>query len=140
MATIAVIDPGAKHTGVLLWGGSPPPCACATLDTSESLLTVWGWLGSWNPDVCVVESFHLYPHKAKTLSGSSFRTVEVIGVVRLWCELHARELVLQGASDVTLIKARHLEPLGGRTLDAHQISALKHLAFYLRKYGLSPEV
>lgn len=134
MKTIVAIDPGAKHTGVVLWKGPALPCACSTLDTEEHLLSVWELLSEAAPDACVVESFHLYPHKARTMTGSSFRTVEVIGVVRLWCELHSVPLVLQGASEIKLIMARHLEKLGARPADPHQRSALKHLAHYLRTH------
>lgn len=137
---IAAIDPGAKHTGVILWTGTPPPCACDTLDTGKSLLAIWDWLGRYQPRVCVVESFHLYPHKARTLTGSSFRTVEVIGVVKLWCEFYGERLTMQGASEVKLIKARHLKPLGASPKDTHQRSALKHLAHYLRMHEPAPEL
>jgi len=134
---IVAIDPGAKHTGVAI---HPPPCACATLDTSAHLRPVWAWLQELDPDVCVVESFHLYPHKARAMTGSSFRTVEVIGVVKLWCELNGKQVVMQGASEVKLIRARHLEPLDASPSDAHQTSALKHLAHYLRIHGPTSKV
>lgn len=38
------------------------------------------------PDVVVLESFHLYPGKAKSLSWNSFYPCEVIGVIKYICD------------------------------------------------------
>ena len=38
------------------------------------------------PHVVVLESFHLYPGKAKSLSWNSFYPVEVIGVIKYVCD------------------------------------------------------
>jgi hypothetical protein len=48
-------------------------------------------------DVMVCEDFRLYPQMARSLVGSSFPSVQFIGMVRLCCWLADIEFVLQGA-------------------------------------------
>ena len=52
----------------------------------------------FNPDVVVMESFHLYPGMAKSLSWNSFYPCEVIGVIRYICMLEGRKCVEQSPS------------------------------------------
>ncbi len=88
-------------------------------------------------DVVVMEDWRLYPHMAKTMVGSSFPSVQFVGMVRLCCWLNpAVKLVTQGAgikstADKTMAKLR---PELFATVtnprahdDAHDMDALRHL-------------
>lgn len=52
----------------------------------------------YNPDIVVMESFHLYPGMAKSLSWNSFYPCEVIGVIRYICQRDKRMLIEQSPS------------------------------------------
>ena len=47
---------------------------------------VFELLSRLRPDVVILETFHLYPGKAKSLSWNSFYPCEVIGVIKLWVQ------------------------------------------------------
>lgn len=47
---------------------------------------VFELLSRLRPDVVILETFHLYPGKAKSLSWNSFYPCEVIGVIKLWIQ------------------------------------------------------
>jgi len=92
-----------------------------------------------HPDVVVVESFRLFPHMAKTLIGSTFPTVEVIGTLKYMTEHHMGcPLVLQEPSEAKQI--RRLPPKErlpiGHKLSPHEKSALQHAILYLKRQGM----
>lgn len=81
MKTILVFDPG-ESTGWCyrgfdgsVYGGT----------ARKDHLEVAGLIYSIGPDIVVLESFHLYPQMAKSLSWNSFYPCEVIGVIKLVC-------------------------------------------------------
>lgn len=51
-----------------------------------------------NPDIVVLESFHLYPGKAASLSWNSFYPCEVIGVIKYICDTQGIHWVEQAPS------------------------------------------
>lgn len=51
-----------------------------------------------NADVVVIESFRLYPDKAKMLVGSEMETSQLIGVLKYLARKHGCKLVMQPAS------------------------------------------
>lgn len=135
MTTIVAIDPGAKHTAVAALYQLPTvEIQCLTVDTELFSVVLWEVLCRLSPDVVVLEKFALYPWMAKAQAWSTFRTVEVIGVVRLWCETEPAQLVLQTAAERKSVKTRDLkEKYGIECADNHQRDAAKHLVVYLRK-------
>lgn len=93
-------------------------------------------------DVVVMEDFRLSPMGAKHLIGSSFPTVQFIGMVRLCCWLSNTKLVTQGASikDTADKSMKALRPELWETVsrpirhdDGHDQDALRHLWYYTFK-------
>lgn len=56
-------------------------------------LGVFNLLDRVAPDIVILESFALYPGKAKSLSWNSFYPCEVIGVIKLWIMLQKRKVL-----------------------------------------------
>ena len=50
-------------------------------------LEVFNLLSRIRPDIVILETFNLYPGKAKSLAWNSFYPCEVIGVIKLWVML-----------------------------------------------------
>lgn len=91
-----------------------------------------------NPDydLIVMEDWRLYPHMAKQMIGSSFPSVQFIGMVRLCCWMSGTKLVVQGASikktaDKTLRANRpdlyEMVTTARTHDDAHDTDAIRHL-------------
>lgn len=85
------VDPGAPHVGIAIWkpcdGGWY--CAWGQETTPDDYVDrLWKSLNqiftlSW----VAMESFHLFPDKAKQQTGSSFPMVELIGTTRQLCRI-----------------------------------------------------
>jgi hypothetical protein len=103
-------------------------------------------------DVVIVEDWRLYPNKAREMVGSSFPSVQFIGMVKLLTWLNPTvKYVTQGASvmkiaEKSLAACRpelHAQVVTPRAHDdAHDMSALLHLWYWTwRTYpiGLSKE-
>lgn len=63
-------------------------------------LEVFNLLDRVAPDVVILETFALYPGKAKSLSWNSFYPCEVIGVIKLWLMLHPEVIKVEQAPSV----------------------------------------
>jgi len=81
------------------------------------------------PDVCVYETFKLYPWMARTKSWSTFPTVEVIGVLKYLANRYAVPIVGQGANmkKSTRINPKHPSP--------HVRDAARHALVYWRRHS-----
>jgi hypothetical protein len=98
---------------------------------SLSSRVVW-LLRHYHPSVVVVESFALYPHKATSQIGSSFRTVEVIGVIRHECAQHHLVLVEQPANQRAFFSYRgRVRRYAPSVRGKHALDATRHLLYYL---------
>lgn len=93
-------------------------------------------------DVVVVEDWRLYPHLAKSMIGSSFPSVQFIGMVRLSCWLSNTKIVTQGAgikttADKMMAKVHpDLYELVTRPVahdDGHDQDAIRHLFYWTTK-------
>lgn len=100
--------------------------------------------GESSYDLIVVEDWRLYPQQAKTMIGSSFPSVQFIGMVRMCCWLSGTKLVMQGASLINSNDPTR-ESTADRSMkalwpemyefvsrpirhdDGHDLSAIKHL-------------
>lgn len=51
-------------------------------------ICVWNLMESIKPEIVVYETFQMYPGKAQKLIWNTFYPCEVIGVIRLWCQLN----------------------------------------------------
>lgn len=84
MRTVLTLDPGEstgwcfREVDGMLQGGTLP----------KNHTEVANLIINLHPDVVVLESFHLYPGKAKSLSWNSFYPCEVIGVIKYVCDTH----------------------------------------------------
>lgn len=93
-------------------------------------------MGSYEPDVVVIEQFRLYPYAARSKVWSDFPTVEVIGVIKYLAERHSIPFVMQSAADVKVINLVYTKQKKG---DRHAYSALRHALLYLRRQGADSE-
>lgn len=79
--TILVFDPG-ESTGWCYQNADGIPCGGTA---RKNHLEVSNLIVETHPDIVVLESFHLYPQMAKSLSWNSFYPCETIGAIKLTC-------------------------------------------------------
>jgi len=94
-------------------------------------------MGSYLPDVVVVEQYKLYPYAARSQVWSSFPTVEVIGVIKYLAERHSIPVVEQSAADAKFVNVKRTKEKKG---DRHAYSALRHALLHLRRQGADGEL
>ncbi len=94
----------------------------------KDLLPVWGLLQQVSPHTVVCESFH-YQRRDKV----DLTPVEVIGVIRLWCDTYAVPLIEQTpATGKKFWSNDKLKKTGlWSTTDKHAMDALRHLLYYI---------
>lgn len=83
MVKILAFDPG-ESTGWCYQDARGKVCGGTA---RKSHMEVWKLIVAANPDIVVLESFKLYPNKAQSLSWNSFYPCEVIGVIKVTCDL-----------------------------------------------------
>ena len=117
----ASIDPGGVHVG-MAWWDDDQLTDCDEYTPMEAMLAI----GNYKPSLLVIEEFRLYPSKAKTLTGSSMETAQLIGAMTWWADCNSARVHLQPAAikTPTLAYARNhnLEittDKGGHAKDAH---------------------
>ena len=88
---ILAIDPG-DHIGCV-WETMRKTVYGKTLDTEERLQRLWNLLQELKPDVIIYEEFALRQSAAQHLVGNKFITCEVIGVIKLYCQLTSTPIV-----------------------------------------------
>lgn len=98
------------------------------------------------PDICLIESYKLFEHKAKSQSWSAMETPQLIGAMMLYCYQWDIPVIFQdpqqkqGVNDERLVKLGYLEKKGkkyyclGRSTVLHSRDAIRHGIFYYR-YG-----
>lgn len=93
---IMTIDPG-EHIGVIIAGMNK--IYGITLEGETRNEKLWHLLMTYRPDTIIYESFALRASVAQKLVGNKFITCEVIGVIKLYCQLDEQDpIVLQPAS------------------------------------------
>ena len=80
----ASIDPGGVHVG-MAWWDDDQLTDCDEYTPMEAMRA----LEERKPARLVIEEFRLYPDKAKTLTGSSMETSQLIGAMTWWASKHA---------------------------------------------------
>lgn len=88
----ASIDPGDVHVGYTLWDGEEQ-VTCVELSPLGLLLA----LELDEPKLLVVEEFRLYPDKARTLTGTTLQTSQLVGALHWWAWQNEVPVVLQPA-------------------------------------------
>ena len=146
---IIAIDPG-RTTGVVIGtvGSQTNPTELQLLEAFEihwpnrltAVDALFGnmLIGSPIPAVTVeavvIESFHLYAHKAKEQIGNEFPSVRVIGYVEMLCwQYHIDHLItFQGASEISRVQIlkEHEQHLHSE----HMKDAYKHFRLWCVKH------
>jgi len=86
------------------------------------------------PDLVVVESFKLYPWKAKAKIWDDFEEVQKIGAIKLTCLANNIELVLQGANQKKFFKDKKLKEFNlYKNKTPHERDAIRHNLIYIMK-------
>lgn len=83
---IVAIDPG-DHIG-FVWSYGKEGTFGRTLEGDGRLQDLWRILYQLSPTVIVYEEFALRQSAASHLVGNKFITCEVIGVIKLYCQMH----------------------------------------------------
>ncbi len=134
------IDPG-NTTGIAIIRYENGSFNLQRSEIIRDHLNMWHLLYEINIDRIVMESFHLYENRARAQVNSSFYTVEVIGIVKLWCQIHDCPLKLQTAQygksvwDDKHLKKFGLWPTGPNA--RHERDAIRHVATNLKLHRLS---
>ena len=102
----------------------------ATWGEFKELTRIITLINECSPDVVVVESFRLYPWMAKTLSWNSFRAVEMIGAIKLVCELQDIKVEMQSAAMMKFPKHIIAKPA---KMSKHAYDAYCHAEIYRRR-------
>jgi hypothetical protein len=96
-------------------------------------------------DLVIMEKWVLYPHMAHQFHGSSFPSVQFVGMVKLCCWVNNIKLVMQGAAIKKIADKTMSEELrkkvtrAGAHDDLHDMDALRHLWFYTWKEIITKE-
>ena len=118
---IMSFDPGGT-TGVAVWGDE----YCGTWET-RGLRPIYADLSGYKPDQVVIESF-TYQRRDKV----DLTPVEVIGVIKLWCEIHEIPYKVQSpATGKSFWTDKKLKQIGMyEASKGHAMDALRHLLYY----------
>ena len=126
-------DPGGEHVGMAFWQDDEL-VECDEYTPLAAMLAI----ENFEPSLLVIEEFRLYPSKAKTLTGSTMETAQLIGAMTWWAKCNAARVHLQPAAikTPTLAYARkhQLEittDKGGHAKDAHTHG----LHYLIRNHG-----
>lgn len=85
-----VIDPG-DHIGIIYIGehkDEPINIEGTTIEGDDRLRKLWSLLKVMKPETVVFERFALRANAAQKLVGSTFITCEVIGIIKLYCQIN----------------------------------------------------
>lgn len=95
----------------------------------EDLLAISHTIEKFSPDQVIIETFQLYPGKAKSMSWNTFYPCEVIGVIKHTCEKMNIPFEMQsaGIKPYSVVDAKC--PKG----NDHIRDAYRHLWYYLTK-------
>ncbi len=139
---VLALDPGETTGWALFVNGrlsrcrQIPPLASRKpdLQRAASLLQKLNQLYTGKlPITVVMERFSLYGHKAKQQIGSTFPTVEVIGIIRFTCQQLGLRVVEQSASQAKSfvsddrLRAMQLWQVNQR----HSRDAIRHALYYI---------
>ena len=96
---LVAIDPGGEHVGwcEALWDGKEMQVGYVEELTPDQA-TERAELVFPHTDTVIIESFRLYPDKAKMLVGSEMETSQLIGALKYLSRHHRCGLVMQPAS------------------------------------------
>lgn len=100
-------------------------------------LGLFDLMNNLQPERVVYERFSLYAHKAESQINSEFYTVQLIGVIRLYCELMNIKPIVQTAQVAKQIWTDDmLKKFGYHTDSKHTRDATRHVLTYIKFHRL----
>lgn len=127
-----VFDPG-ETTGYASFSDSPHDIAAGDFPHFSAVREL---LQKVDPDIVIIESFRLYPWKAKAKTWSSFPEIEVIGAIKHECFQMGLNYIEQGASDKNMFDDEKLKALGfWRNMSPHARDSCRHALYYMTTEG-----
>lgn len=134
---IAAIDPG-KSIGFAFFTGDDLELSGVYQNEHDALESLFHFLKIHDPKEIVIESFRLYPWKAKLQFWSDFETPEVIGIIKHWAWLNKYPVILQPASCKKPFPDERLKQMGYYRPNDHTRDAVRHGLYRLR-FGKTKE-
>lgn len=133
---IVAIDPG-EHTGIVYVDGLT--VQGVTIEGESRLAELWRLLIRLDPLAVIYEEFALRQSSAQHLVGNKFITCEVIGVLKLYCQMFSVNLVklipankeFCGFSDSAKDKAYKVIDCGSQKITEHVRDAFRLLSYAL---------
>ena len=130
--TIMALDPG-NSTGWVMRTDSE--LIGGTIGSNHQ--DVWQLMNNLQPDILIYETFQMYPSKAQKLIWNTFYPCEVIGVIKLWAQLHPQvKLVgLQPSVKKFALSNSELDlwrSVKGTPITEHTRDAVRLLRYYER--------
>lgn len=130
--SILALDPG-ESTG-WCWLNIYDQMKAGTLPKNhESVLRL---IQEFQPDRVVYESFNLYPGKAQKMVWNSFYPCEVIGVIKVVCQIRGISITAQAPpvkKFVGPLPQKYIDLSRTEKLTEHSKDACQHLCYYLRQ-------
>jgi hypothetical protein len=133
MPWMVSFDPGVT-TGYAEWDAHGGPLRHGQLSEDE----LFAYLDNLAepPEILVIESFVLFGHKAKQLSGSDMKTSQVIGMIKTYAKKWKAEVIMQPAHIKRIAeKWSGAKPIGAHK-NSHWVDAFNHGYYYLQKTGV----
>ncbi len=101
--------------------------------TKFTPLALFDLLNLYEPEQIVYERFSLYAHKAESQINSEFYTVQLIGVIKLYCELmHITPIVQSAAVGKSIWSDQMLKKFNYHSDSKHSRDATRHVLTYLK--------
>lgn len=126
------LDPG-KTNGFAFFKGEDLRLAGWFLNEHETIEDIIAnEVVPFSPDEIVMESFRLYPWKAKNQFWSDFVTTEVIGIIKHFAWKNDIPVVMQPASNKQPFPDERLKKMGVYVPNNHARDAIRHGLYRLR--------
>ena len=123
-ALLLALDPGDTTGWAVFVGTQCIQTGALRLDIAE----MWFFLQKVKPNYVACENFVLYAHKAQAQSWSPLNTIRLLGVIELYCILHAVPYTLQLAAE-----AKGFIKDVARRATKHEEDAIRHGYYFLYK-------
>lgn len=126
MKRILSIDPG-ESSGICFFKS---PTDFKTKIIYKDFIKISEEIKKVKPDILIYERFTLYPSQAKALIYNEMYTSQVIGVIRLTCEIMGIDPVVQAAVDKNYV----VYPSDYNFSSEHEKDAYGHAWYFFKKH------
>ncbi|PWA11086.1 hypothetical protein DCC39_10330 [Pueribacillus theae] len=128
---IVAIDPG-KSNGFAFFEGEELHLSGVFMNIPEAIERMFYLIDYYSPDELVIESFRLYPWKAKQQFWSDFETPEIIGVLKHWAWNRELPVIMQPASNKQPFPDERLRKMNVYVTNGHARDAIRHGLYRVR--------